>query len=205
MSKRPHRLAGSSKALGRTNKPRPSSKRLASVSHETLRRAAPAENVRMGFSPKARRYVKADVRKITKATASISARQAETKRVSKRYGFETLEAATQARREGALGYESQDQAERVARAADTRLRKQAQRSVGETLSAPRPYRKKASRFVLTNARRINYERNRERKLRGEWIDGPEWLEMMDTANALKDHRVLQLRASPVVSGYGIGK
>jgi hypothetical protein len=158
----------------------------------------------MGFTPKARRYVKADT-KVTKSTASVSARQAETKRISERYGFETTEAATQARREGAIGYESQDQAERVAKAADTRLRKQAQRNVGETLSAPHPYRRKSARFVLTNARRINYERNRERKLRGEWIDGPEWFEMMDVANALKDHRILQLRASPVVAGYGVGK
>lgn len=158
----------------------------------------------MGFSPKARRYIKAGA-KVTKSTASISARQAETKRVSKRYGFETLEAATRARREGALGYESQTQSDRVAKAADTRLRKRAEQSVGETLSAPHPSRRRSTRFVFTDARRRNYERNRARKLRGEWIDGPEWFEMMDVANALKDHRVLQLRASPVVSGYGVGK
>ncbi len=116
-----------------------------------------------------------------------------------------LEAATQARREGAIGYESQDQAERVAKAADTRLRKQAQRNVGETLSARHPYRRRSSRFVLTEARRRNYERSRERKLQGEWLEAPEWFEMMDVANALKDHRILQLRASPVVSGYGVGR
>jgi hypothetical protein len=204
MTKQPRLPRGLSRALGLTNGGRPSSRRLASLSHEALRRATPAENVHMGFPPKARRYVKAGA-KVTKSTASISARQAETKRVSKRYGFETLEAATQARWEGALGYESQDQAERVAKAADTRLTKQAQRSVGETFSAPRPNRRRSTRFVFTDARRRNYERNRERKLRGEWLDDPEWFEMMDTANALKDHRVLQLRASPVVSGYGIGK
>jgi hypothetical protein len=158
----------------------------------------------MGFGPKGRRYVKAGA-KVTKSTASISARQAETKRVRKRYGLETPEAATQARKEGAIGYKSQDQAERVAKAADTRLRKQAQRSVGETLSAPHPYRRKSSRLVLTETRRRNYERSRERKLQGEWLDAPEWFEMMDVANALKDHRILQLRASPVVAGYGVGK
>ena len=205
MTKPPRRPAGVSKPFDLTGKRRPSSKRLASVSHEALRRASPAENVRMGFGPKARRYVKAGA-KVTTSTASVSARQAETKRISKRYGFETTEAATQARREGAIGYESQDQAERVAKAADTRLRKQAQRNVGETLSAPlHPYRRRSSRFVLTDARRRSYERNRERKLRGEWLDAPEWFEMMDVANALKDHRILQLRASPVVSGYGVGK
>jgi hypothetical protein len=71
----------------------------------------------MGFGPKARRYVKASA-KVTKSTASVSARQAETKRVSERYGFATLERATLARREGGLHYESQDQAERVAKAAE---------------------------------------------------------------------------------------
>jgi hypothetical protein len=204
MTKQPRRPESLSRALGLASARRPSSRRLASVSHEALRRATPAENVRMGFSPKARRYVEAGAN-VTKSTASISARQAETKRVSRRYGVRTLEAATQARREGAIGYESQDQAERVAKAADTRLRKQAQRSVGETLSAPHPYRRRSSRFVLTDARRRNYERNRERKLRGEWLEAPEWFEMMDVANALRDHRILQLRASPVVAGYGVGK
>ena len=204
MTKQPRRPQSLSRALGLASGRRPSSRRLASVSHEALRRATPAENVRMGFGPKARRYVKAGA-KVTKSTASVSARQAETKRISKRYGFETTEAATQARREGAIRYESQDQAERVAKAADTRLRKQARRNVGETLSAPRPYRRKSSRFVLTETRRRNYENSRERKLQGEWLEAPEWFEMMDVANALKDHRILQLRASPVVSGYGVGK
>lgn len=204
MTKQPRRPQSLSRALGLASARRPSSRRLASVSPKALRRATPAENVRMGFSPKARRHVEAGA-KVTKSTASISARQAETKRIRERYGFETLEAATQARKEGAIGYESQDQAERVAKAADTRLRKQAQRSVGETVSAPHPYRRRSSRFILTDARRRNYERNRERKLRGEWLEAPEWFEMMDVANPLKDHRILQLRASPVVAGYGVGK
>jgi hypothetical protein len=203
MAKR-SRPAGLERALGMTHKPRQSSKRLAALPLSDFRRATPAENVKMGFGPKARRYVKAGA-KVTKSTASVSARQAEKRRTSERYGLETPEAATRARREGALGYESQTQSGRVAKAADTRLRKKAERSVGGTLSAPHPHRRRPTRFLLTNARLGNYERNRERKLRGEWIDGPEWFEMMDVANALKDHRVLQLRASPVVSGYGVGK
>jgi hypothetical protein len=50
-----------------------------------------------------------------------------------------------------------------------------------------------------------YERNRERKLRGEWLDDGEWFAMMDTAKALRDHRIMQLRASPAPSGYAIGR
>ena len=46
-----------------------------------------------------------------------------------------------------------------------------------------------------------YERNRERKLRGEWLDDGEWFALMDAAKALRDHRIMQLRASPPPSGY----
>jgi len=96
-----------------------SSRSLSSASHRELRRTSPTENVRMGFSPKARRYMKAGA-KVTKATASISARAAETKRTRERYGFHTLEAATKARSRGELSYESQVQARRVAKARKTR-------------------------------------------------------------------------------------
>src|SRR5579863_10458729 len=122
MAKRSRPPAGLSHALGMKGKPRASSKALAAVSLSNLRRASPAENVKMGFSPKARRYVKAGA-KITKATASISARKAETKRTKARYGFASPEAATKARKAGALGYESRTQGERVAKAAGTRLAK----------------------------------------------------------------------------------
>jgi hypothetical protein len=183
---------------------RGSSKRLASVSHEALRRASPAENVKMGFSPKARRYIKAEARKVTKATASVSARQAETKRVRKVYGMASPEQATEMRRHGALSYSSQDQARRVEKAADRRLMKKARDSVGEKLTAPRPGRS-ARKFRFTNERLKNYERNRRRHDNGEWIDGPEWFEMMDAASALKDHRILQLRASPIVTDRGVGQ
>ena len=57
----------------------------------------------MGFTPKARRYVKAGA-KVTKATASVSARQAETKRVRAVYGMASPEIATKARERGALSY-----------------------------------------------------------------------------------------------------
>jgi hypothetical protein len=198
-----------------TKRPRPSwlppkrragssSKSLASVPHEALRRASPAENTRMGFSPKSRRYVKADARKVTKATASVSARQAEKKRVRKVYGLASPEQATEMRRHGALSYSSQDQARRVEKAADRRLRKKARESVGNKLTAPRPGRE-ARKFRLTNERLNNFERLRQLKLDGHRLDDPDWFEMMDTANALKDHRVLQLRASPSVSDHGVGQ
>ncbi len=96
------------------------SKLLASASYDALRRASPAENVRMGHSPKARRYVLTSVQKITKATPSMSARQAETRRTQERYGIALPEIATEARKQGALDYVTTDQRERVAKAAQTR-------------------------------------------------------------------------------------
>jgi hypothetical protein len=147
--------------------------------------------------------VGADIKKVTKRMASISARQAEKKRVRAVYGVATPEEVFKQREH--LGFTSQDQAERVAKAADTRLRKKAERSVGDTLEAFHPTRRRSAHFVLTRERFKNYERDRQRKLRGEWIDGLDWFAMMDVANALKDHRILQLRASPIVTGYGVGK
>jgi len=58
---------------------------------------------------------------------------------------------------------------------------------------------------FTHERMETYDRNRERKLRGEWLDDVEWFALMDAAKALRDHRIMQLRASPPPSGYRIGQ
>ena len=102
---------------------------LSNASYDALRRATPAENVRMGFTPKARRYVSANARKVTKSTPSVSARHAETQRVRERYGMVSPEIATEARKRRALSYVSADQAERVEKAANTRERRRAERAV----------------------------------------------------------------------------
>jgi len=107
---------------GKGGKRRPS-RGLSFLPHSALRRASPAENVRMGHSPTARHYVKKGV-KVFKATPSLTHRQYETKQTKARYGFTTPEAATKAREARTLAYESQDQARRVAKAKKTRkLRK----------------------------------------------------------------------------------
>jgi hypothetical protein len=168
------------------------------------RRATPKENVRLGLTAKARHYVPRDVKRVTKRTENMSARQHETLRTRQVHGLASPEQATQARREGGLSYSSQDQAERVAKAADRRLRKKARQSVGEWLPYRHP-KKGTPRLHFTHERMETYERNRERKLRGEWLDDGEWFAMMDAANALRDHRIMQLRASPAPSGYAIGQ
>ena len=80
-----------------------------------FRRLAPAENVKLGLSPKARHYVLSTTKRLTKATPTVSARQFETKRAGALFGL-SPEKATEARRQGAISYTSADQRERVAKA-----------------------------------------------------------------------------------------
>jgi hypothetical protein len=79
-------------------------------------RLTPEQNVKLGLSRKARHYVLKDVKRLSKATPTISARQFETKRARELYKL-TPEQTTEARRHGAVRYVSADQRERVAKAA----------------------------------------------------------------------------------------
>jgi len=91
--------------------------RLHELPYDRIRRATPAENVRMGYGPKARRYVLTGVT-VKKNTPSISARQAEKKRT----GF-TSEQATKARQAGALQYNSAQSEQTAAKIRRTAERK----------------------------------------------------------------------------------
>ena len=173
-------------------------------SYSDYRRLTPTENEMQGRSRKARHYVLKNVKRVTLRTPSITARAHETMRARQVHGLSSPEQATIARREGGISYSSADQASRVEKAADRRLAKKAQESVGEYLLTSNP-RRKRTRFHFTEEKMKNFERNRERKLRGEWLDNEEWFAMMDTARALKDHRILQLRASPAPAAYEVGK
>lgn len=199
----PKRPSGLVRALGLSAKPKSKtrSKALASVSHAALRRASPAENIRMGFSPRARRYVKRDVQ-VTKATASISARQAETKRTRERYGFKTLEAATRARREGGLGYESRAQGERVAKADQTRLFKRIDAAANAREKIPydplgKRNVKRQRWLALKPGDKERYRDLRARRLRGEWFDDiADFTWLMDMSKRFGDRDATRLRGSP---------
>jgi len=201
MAKRPHPPSGLRRALGGKGGPRRSSRLLASASAAALRRASPAENVRMGFSPKARRYVKTGA-KVTKATGSISARQAETKRTRERYGFKTLEAATRARREGGLGYESRAQGERVAKAEQTRLFKRIDAAANAREKIPydplgRRNVKRQRWLALKPGDEKRYRDLRARRLRGEWFDDiADFTWLMDMSKRFGDRDAKRLRGSP---------
>jgi hypothetical protein len=173
-------------------------------SYSDYRRLSPKENERQGFTRTARHYVLKDVKRVTPRTPSISARAHETLRARQLHGLASPEQATMARREGGISYSSADQARRVEKAADRRLVRKARKSLGEYLPTSNP-RRKRTRFRFTGEKMKNFERNRERKLRGEWLDNGEWFEMMDTARALNDHRILQLRSSPAPAAYEVGR
>jgi hypothetical protein len=174
------------------------------LSYSDYRRLSPKENERLGFTRTARHYVLKNVERVTQRTPSISARAHETLRSRQLHGLASPEQATMARREGGISYSSADQASRVEKAADRRLRKKARQSVGQYLPTSNP-RRKRTRFHLTDEKMKNFERNRERRLRGEWLDNGEWFEMMDVAHAVNDHRILQLRASPAPAAYEVGR
>ena len=156
----------------------------------------------MGFSPKARRYVKAGA-KITKATASISARKAETKRTQTRYGYKSPEAATKARKAGALHYESAVQGRRVEKARDTaflkRLHKAGQERQGlaEHVKGGAIKRRdgKPVRFKASPDNAAYVATLRRRKLSGEMLDQGEWFMMMNYSEALGDPALHLLRSS----------
>jgi hypothetical protein len=216
MAKRPRRPSGLSRALG-LDKPkrRASSKRLL-ASNAPLRRATPAENVKMGFEPTARRYVKADAR-VTTQTASISAGAAENKRSLKLYGVSRHEA-TRRRDEGTLHYSSRmagetaekNKATAYARKLRRRIEIAAQRReripeyAGPGIPKPPGKRiwKGGRRFTVRTgfqARSSHAERIlelRERKLAGEELDDGDWHTMMDYAEYFKDPERERLRSSP---------
>jgi hypothetical protein len=94
-------LGKSERAAGR------SARLLSSASFADFVRLTPAQNAKLGLTPKARHYALKGAR-IYKATPTISARQFEIKRASELFGV-TPEKATHARRHGAISYVSPDQ------------------------------------------------------------------------------------------------
>lgn len=183
-----------------------------------FRRASPVENVLLGFSPKARRYVKKGGR-VTRRTRSISARQAETKRVKEQYGFASPEIATKAREGGALSYRNAQARETAQRTKDAAYLKKLHRQIeqaaerGERIPehgkpTTKRIRKGRRTFEVHTGFRAQYRHAdrvvdwRERKLAGETLDDGDWHMMMDYAERFKDPARHLLRASP--GSFGLG-
>jgi hypothetical protein len=161
------------------------------VSYTALRRATPDENRRMGFSPKARHYVRADIKRVTAKTPSISARAYETKKSRDLYGV-TPEQATEQRRTGEIRYTSRTQQERVEKAQDSNLLRKSEKLIGERIENFNPKRRKQG-FVFNEKVRERYKDNRQRYLNGEWLETWEYAEMRDVARQLGDARITAMR------------
>ncbi len=182
---------------------------LQNASSSIFVRLTPEQNVKLGYSPKARRYVLADAKRLTKATPTISARQYETKKARELFGL-TPEQATQARGQGALSYSSADQRERVAKAALTREETKVvaeikkMRAAGGQVPSNSPDKRRHGRFhpITPDAER-RYRSIRRRKLAGEHIPDGEWHWFIDYARRFKDPRYELLRGSPGAFGFSL--
>ena len=180
---------------------------LETASFSDFKRLSPEQNVKLGLSPKARRYVLKDAQRITKSTPTISARQFETKRARELFGV-TPEKATQARRHGAISYVSADQRERVAKAAITREENNVVaaikklRASGETVPSNSPdKRRHGTSHPISEHAEGRYRAIRRRKLAGEHIPDGEWQWFIDHARRLKDPQYELLRGSPAAFGF----
>jgi hypothetical protein len=181
---------------------------LSGASYSDFVRLTPEQNVKLGFSSKARHYALKGAR-ITKATPTISARQFETKRASELLG-RTPEQATQARRHGAISYVSADQRERVAKAAITREENKVVAAVrklrlsGEAVPSNSPdKRRHGTSHPISEHAEGRYRAIRRRKLAGEHIPDGEWQWFIDYARRLKDPRYELLRGSPAAFGFSL--
>jgi hypothetical protein len=182
---------------------------LESASFADFVRLMPKQNVKLGFSPKARHYVLKDTKRITKATPTLSARQRETKRARELFGL-SPEQATEARQHGAIRYVSADQRERVAKAAITREENKvvaeikSMRAAGGHVPSNSPDQRRHGRFhpVTPDAER-RYRDVRRRKLAGEHIPDGEWHWFIDYARRFRDPRYELLRGSPGAFGFSL--
>ena len=178
---------------------------LESASFADFVRLTPEQNVKLGFSRKARRYALKNAR-VTKATPTISARQHETKRTRERFGL-TPEQATEARRRGAISYVSGDQRERVAKAAITREGNRVVAEIKRMQAAgghvPSNSRRHGRFHPVTPDTERRYLEIRRRKLNGEVIPDGEWHWFIDYARQFRDPRYELLRGSPGAFGFSL--
>jgi DNA primase len=182
---------------------------LESASFADFVRLTPEQNVKLGLSPKARHYVLRDVKRVTKATPTISARQYETKKAREFFGL-SPEQATQARGHGSISYVSADQRERVTKAAITReenrvvaeIKKLRTASDRVPVNSPAKGRHGRSYAVTPDAEQ-RFLDLRRRKLAGEHLPDGEWHWVVDYARRIRDPRYELMRGSPAAFGFSL--
>jgi hypothetical protein len=204
------KIRGAALALGRSERTATrTARRIQGATFADFVRLTPKQSVKLGLSPKARHYVLKDVKRITKTTPTISARQYETKKARERFGL-TPERATEARRRGAISYVSADQRERVARAAITREEnrvvaeiKRMRAAAGHVPSNSPDKRRHGWFHPVTPETERRYREIRRRKLAGEVIPDGEWHWFIDYARRFRDPRYELLRGSPAAFGFSL--
>jgi len=156
-----------------------------------LRRATPTELRKMGASPKSKRYVRADLKRVTANTPSISERQYYQKKYQESGEAKTKEERASKLRSGEISYESRATEERAIsnrrKAEQKRLEKRVHEVSFVKDGKGRDYRPGSEALR-------RYFELRERHLEGEWL-GDDWFEMIDIAEAVKDHALPRLRQS----------
>jgi hypothetical protein len=198
------RIRGEQVKSGRSERPSRQPRLFATAARSAFKRLTPQQNVKLGFSPKARHYVLKTTKRLTKTTPTISARQYEAKRAGELFGL-TPERATEARRQGAISYITADQRERVAKAARTRVVNRVAKAASAREhvpnNSPNPRRHGRS-FALRPGAADRYRELKGRKLAGETLPDGDWHWMMDVASYFDDPDLAVLRGSP--GAFGIG-
>jgi hypothetical protein len=172
-------------------------------------RLTPEQNIKLGLSRNARHYALKDVKRVTKATSTVSARQYETKKARELFGL-SPERETEARRNRAISYVSADQRERVAKAAITREETRViaeikkLRASGEHVPSHSPDKRRHGRsYPITPGAGQRYRELRRLKLAGEHIPDGDWHWFIDYARRFRDPRYELLRGSPGAFGFSL--
>jgi len=160
-------------------------RRLARKPAQQFHKLSPSELEKLGLSPKAERYAETGAKRITRKTPTISKRQF----LTKQRGGVTLEKRAEEYRSGERTYANPAQ-----RAAASGRREKAalKRRIKalDVIENMNPHRLAADgtrpTYKIGNETKTSFFVNRQRKLKGEWIDEGDWHEMMDIANAAND-------------------
>ena len=163
----------------------------------SYRMLSPCENVKAGFTRTARRYVRADIKRVAKAVKTISYRKfikqtkdATPEQLAREHLSGVRPYVSQARREQAAKTRAAAELKRVVKKID-RL------DMVRNMS-PNDRRGGGKTWHLLPDTRARFLEDRAAKLRGEEIPEGRWHSMMDVAKAIDDPALNRLMTSPVV-------
>jgi hypothetical protein len=173
----------------------------ASVSPDALRAATKAEKVKLGYTGKARVFIRKYTTRVTKRTPLISERQYD-KKVT---GF-TREKAAEARAHGALDYKTAQAQETAAKARAKRAEPGYARDFLHATARDAAAGVRIAKAGGKNGGKVSFPvkvdsatqalRNRERRLQGKFIPDGEYQMMLDYSAHYSDPFYELMRGSP---------